>query len=182
MPNCGYVALKGVGHWCHEMIEWGDCIYFRKSENIPEEVSASWDLKFQRTLNLHRSVSVCVHAQSCLTLCKPLDCSPPASSVHGIFQARILEWFAIPFSRGFSWPRNRTRITCIVGRFFTVEPLGSPSTQERAELLQAEKAYTQCIHSGPLMGGEMVPGRLEHRQRPGLAHPDKTLELQQGQG
>ena len=39
-------------------------------------------------------------AQSCLTLCDPMDCSPPGSSVHGILQARILEWVAIPFSRG----------------------------------------------------------------------------------
>ena len=41
-----------------------------------------------------------VVAQSCLSLCDPLDCSPPGSSVHGILQARILEWVAIPFSRG----------------------------------------------------------------------------------
>ena len=41
----------------------------------------------------------CMHAQSCLTLCDPMDCSPPGSSIHGIFQARILEWVAIPFSR-----------------------------------------------------------------------------------
>ena len=45
-------------------------------------------------------------AQSCLTLCNPMDCSPPGSSVHGILQARILEWAAISFSRGSSWPRD----------------------------------------------------------------------------
>ena len=44
--------------------------------------------------------------QSCLTLCDPMDCSPPGSSLPGIFQARILEWVAIPFSRGPSWPRD----------------------------------------------------------------------------
>ena len=43
---------------------------------------------------------VCAVTQSCPTLCDPLDCSPPGSSVHGILQARILEWAAIPFSRG----------------------------------------------------------------------------------
>ena len=48
-----------------------------------------------------------------------MDCSLPGSSVHGTFQARILEWVAISFSRGFSQPRNRTRVSCIVGRFFT---------------------------------------------------------------
>ena len=49
-----------------------------------------------------------VVAQSCPTLCNPMDCSLPRSSVHGIFQARILEWVAISFSRGSSWPRDRT--------------------------------------------------------------------------
>ena len=59
-------------------------------------------------------------AQSCLTLCNPMDCSLPGSSIHGIFQARILEWVTIPFSRGTSQPRDWTQISCIVGRFFTV--------------------------------------------------------------
>ena len=44
-----------------------------------------------------------------LTLCDPMDCSPPGLSIHGIFQARVLEWIAISFSRGSSWPRDRTR-------------------------------------------------------------------------
>ena len=55
---------------------------------------------------------------SFLTLCYPMDCSPLASSVHGISQARILEWVAISFSRGSSWPRDRTQVPCIAGRFF----------------------------------------------------------------
>ena len=59
-------------------------------------------------------------AQSCLTLCDPTDYSPPDFSVHGILQARILEWIAIPFSRGTSQPRDRTLVSCIAGRFFTV--------------------------------------------------------------
>ena len=49
-----------------------------------------------------------------------MDCSLPDSSVHGILQARILEWIAIPFSRGSSEPRDQTWISCIVGRLFTV--------------------------------------------------------------
>ena len=52
--------------------------------------------------------------------CHPTDCSPPGSSVRGILQARILEWVAIPFSRGASWPRDRTCISCIAGGFFTI--------------------------------------------------------------
>ena len=51
---------------------------------------------------------LCSGAKLCLSLCDPIDCSPPGSSVHEIFQARILEWVAIPFSRGSSQPGNRT--------------------------------------------------------------------------
>ena len=66
-------------------------------------------------------VCVCVKvAQSCLTLCNPMDCSLPGSFVHGILQARILEWFAIPFSRGSSQPMDQTCVSCIAGGFFTV--------------------------------------------------------------
>ena len=54
--------------------------------------------------------------QSCLMLCHPVDCSPPGFSVHGVLQARIVEWVPILFSRGFSWPR----VSCIAGRFFTI--------------------------------------------------------------
>ena len=59
-------------------------------------------------------------AQSCPTLCDPMDCSPPGSSVHGIHQARILEWIAISFSRGSSQPRDRTQVSHIVGRCFNL--------------------------------------------------------------
>ena len=53
------------------------------------------------------------------TLCNPMDYSPPGSSVHESLQARILEWAAIPFSRGSSQPRDQTQVSCIAGRFFT---------------------------------------------------------------
>ena len=56
--------------------------------------------------------------QSCLTLCDPMDCSQPGSSVHGILQARILEWVAISFSRGSSQPRGWTQVSCIADRRF----------------------------------------------------------------
>jgi len=56
--------------------------------------------------------------KSCLILCDPIFCSPPGSSVHGIFWARILEWVAYPFSSGFSPFRDQTWVSCIAGRFF----------------------------------------------------------------
>ena len=64
---------------------------------------------------------VCVLvAQLCLTLCDPVDCIPLGSSDYEISQARMLEWVAIPFSRGSSWPRGRIHISCIAGRFFII--------------------------------------------------------------
>ena len=59
-------------------------------------------------------VCVCLVTQSCLTLCNPMDCSLPDSSVHGIFQARILEWVTISHSRGSSQPRDQTCISCLL--------------------------------------------------------------------
>ena len=59
-------------------------------------------------------------AQSCLTLCYPVDCSPPGSSVRGILQARTLEWVDLPSSRGSFQPRDQNQISCIAGGFFTI--------------------------------------------------------------
>ena len=59
-------------------------------------------------------------AQLCLTLCDPVDCSPPGSSVHGILQARIVERVAISFSRGSSRPRDQTQVSRIAGRCFNL--------------------------------------------------------------
>ena len=58
--------------------------------------------------------------QSCPTPCGPMDCSLPGSSVHGIFQATVLEWIAISFSKGSFQPRDQTRVSHIVDRRFTV--------------------------------------------------------------
>ena len=58
--------------------------------------------------------------QSCLTLCDPMDCNLPGSSIHEIFQARVLEWVAISFSRGSSQPRDQSRVSCIAGKLFTI--------------------------------------------------------------
>ena len=56
----------------------------------------------------------------CMTLCEIMHCSPRGSSIHGILQARILEWVAIPFFRGIFPTQDQTRVSCIAGRFFTV--------------------------------------------------------------
>ena len=71
--------------------------------------------------------------QLCLTLCNSMDCSPPGSSVHGILQARILKWVAMPSSRGSSWPRDQTHIAYVscIGRQVVYHYcyLGSPFFQ-----------------------------------------------------
>ena len=66
----------------------------------------------------------CLVQKSCPTLCDPMDCSPLDSSVHGISQARILEWVAISICRGSSWPRESNCISFIACGFFTAERPG----------------------------------------------------------
>ena len=63
---------------------------------------------------------LCLIAQACTTLCNPVDCSPPGSSVHGILQSRITEWVAMASSRVSSQPRDQIKVSRIAGRFFTV--------------------------------------------------------------
>ena len=92
------------------------------------------------TKNLRKSLShiyvcvwmcVCVHTQSCPTLCSPMDCSPLSSSAHGTFQARILEWGTIYYSRGSSRLGDQTHISCVscIGRWILYQlcHLGSHS-------------------------------------------------------
>ena len=77
-------------------------------------------------VHIYTRVSI---SQSCLTLWDPLDCSLPGSSIHGIFQARILEWIAISFSRGSSRPSHRIQVSLVAGALFTLYLLsyqGSP--------------------------------------------------------
>ena len=64
--------------------------------------------------------------QSCVTLCRPIDCSLPGSSVYGILQARILEWVAISFSRASSQPRDQTHVSCLLHRHSSSLPLAPP--------------------------------------------------------
>ena len=81
----------------------------RKSQSLSHLALVSLDiLSFPYLLRSEVLVT-----QSCPTLCNSMNCSPPGSSVHGIFQARILEWVAISFSRGSSRPRDRIWVSCI---------------------------------------------------------------------
>ena len=89
-----------------------------------------------------------VVTRSCPTLCNPVDCSPPGSSVHGASQARIAEWVAISFSRVSSWPRDQTQI-CIAGRLFTTwANQGSPVISTLMLLL----IWQQVLACSPELG------------------------------
>ena len=104
-------------------------------------------------------------AQSCLTPCDPMDCSLSGSSVHGIFQARVLEWIAISFSRGSSQTRKQNRVSCIAGRgFYRLSHQGSPkhhAAAAAAKSLQSCPTLCDPIHSSP--PGSPVPGILQAR-------------------
>ena len=79
-------------------------------------------------------------AKSCPTLCKPMDCSPPGSSGHGISQARILQWVAISFFTGSSQSRDRTLISCIGRRI-----LYHWATWEVHKILGNHKWFKNCM-------------------------------------
>ena len=85
-----------------------------------------WDISWCR-----RKVCCSLVAKSCPFFCHPMGCSPPGSSVHGIFQARILEWVAIFSSRESSQSRDHTWVSCIIGEFFITEPPGKPREEVR---------------------------------------------------
>ena len=105
--------------------------------------SATWEAPHKRVC-----VCMCSVTHSCLTLCNPMDCNPPSSSVHGILQARILDWAAISFSRRSSRPRDRTQVSCIAGGFFTVW-----ATREAQRTLMNLAKYSMnifCVKSAVL--------------------------------
>ena len=89
-------------------------------------------LKLREDWHIYTIDTRCLVTRLCPAACDPMDCSLPGSSVHGILQARVLEWVAISFSRGSSWPRDRTHVSCVShirGEFFTVGLPGKPTME-----------------------------------------------------
>ena len=104
--------------------------------------------------------------QSCLTLCDPMGCSPPGSSVHGILQARILEWVAIFYSRRSSWPRDWTHVSCI-GKWIlycwaTREVFGTLS--KSFNVLEWVILWQWCFRNPSLVWVRPQPGRHEKQR------------------
>ena len=105
MQNCGSESLSKL-----HGVTWPD-------GGTTQTRDRSIDLPCWAPLTLITTLYMCAKSlQPCPTLCNPMDCSPPGSSVHGFLQARILEWVAIAFSRGSSQPRDQTHdsyVSCI---------------------------------------------------------------------
>ena len=131
---CSHLILESRSYWSHQVSFFsvfflnnfphiginGFWIFFKTPITLPRpRLSPRGIFKLSYQFLWKKSESESEVAQSCPTLCNPMDCSLPHSSVNGIFQTRVLEWVAISFSRGYSWPRDRTQVSHIVGRCFT---------------------------------------------------------------
>ena len=89
------------------------------------------------------ALCTCKLLQLCLTLCDPMDCSPPGSSVHGILQARMLEWVAISSSKGSSRPRDQARSPALASGFSATEALGKPLDHSTKDIAEVRVLVTQ---------------------------------------
>ena len=101
-----------------------------------------------------------------------MDCSPPGSSIHGIFQARMLEWVAISFSRGSSWPRDQTRVSWIAGRHLSSE---SPRKREHnwahTQLFFRATKVGLLLFSCSVLSDSLRPHGLQHALLPRSSSP-----------
>ena len=103
-----------------------------------------WNSFFAFHYNSISEVKV-LFAQLCQNLWEPLDCSSPGSSVHGIFQAKMLEWIVIFFSRRSSWPRDLTPVSCITGGFFTIFAVELHGTVVKNPLAKQRWEFDPCV-------------------------------------
>ena len=117
--------------FCHKLFFWR---YIKQSSPDTFTGSCLHCLHARSTASPLVKLKLLV-AQLCSTLCDPMDCSPPGFSVHGIHQARILEWVVISFSKGSPQPSDQTWVSCIAGRFLPSEPPGKLTTPLRWRLL-----------------------------------------------
>ena len=133
LPSSGHEGIRHHGRGARLPLLVGFLSSFPYTSPWVSPIKQTLDLLGSSYISLKSSVishlcicDPCTVAQPCPTLCDPMDRGPPGSSVHGISQARILEWVAISSSRGSSWPRDRTCISGIAGGFFITEPPGKP--------------------------------------------------------
>ena len=152
-----FVSWGLGGSWVQELLFLWSWVSHPPCVNVCTNLEALWIPYYWYFVDA--SSHVCVHvcvcvwsvAHSCPALCNPMDCSLPGSSVHGIFQTRILEWVAIS-SRGSSLPRGQTVSPALTSGFFTTEPPGKPHSSSRHE-------YEQVITPLPASLPSMKDGR-----------------------
>ena len=103
-------------------------------------------------------------SQWCPTACDPINCSPPGSSVHGISQARILEWIAIPFPRGSFLPRDQTQVSCTAGEAHPSphQPLSTLShcTKSNVSQINQQCDPSHCSIASKVFSG-LIHGRMQ---------------------
>ena len=157
-PNLRKIAFIKP-HLCSSYKCIYQCIIISTTQHL-------FDFDFESTVQY-------VSAQSCLTFCDFLDCSPPGSSVHGTFQARILEWISISSSRESFPSSNQTLfayICCIAGIFFATEPLEKPNVQyresENTEIHEDDYNACSVQFSRSVMPNSLRPHGLQHARLP----------------
>ena len=144
--DCNLPGSSIHGIFWARILEWVAISFSRRASPPTEQTWVPRIADRHFTVWANREVLKVLVAQSCPTLWNTLDCSPPVSSVHGILQARILEWVASSFSRGSSQPRDRTQVSCIAAA---------------AKSLQSCPTLCDPIDGSP--PGSPVPGILQAR-------------------
>ena len=110
-PNWQLASPRWSGSWLHQPAQLSALLNLLQIAFLKNQYWST--VSFVWSIQGIICMCVCSFAKSCLTLCDPMGCSPPGSSVHGISQARILEWVAISFSRGSSQSMNQTHVSSI---------------------------------------------------------------------
>ena len=118
----------GMGGWVRVSWTQFPCKYWEQLYHI--EASSREEVNFNHHCQKHNLLLLSLRLSHVLLFCNPRDCSLPGSSVHGISQARILEWVAISFSRDLPSPGIKPMSPALAGRFFATEPPGKPLIQQ----------------------------------------------------
>ena len=156
---------KNTGVGCHAILQG---IFSTQGSNpgLPHCRWIPYRLSHQGSPIFRAAAAAAKSLQSCPTLCDPIDCSPPGSPVPGILQARILQWVAMPSSRGSSKRRDQTQVSRIAGRFLTSELSGKPKNTGVGSLsLHRGKFQSQESNWG-LLHCRWILSQLSHQGSP----------------
>ena len=145
--DCSLPGSSVYGISQAKILNWVAIPFSRGSSQPRDHISyISCIGRFYTTMDT--CVCVCMRAHSCLALHNPIDYSKQGSSVHGIFQARILLWVVISSSSGSCWPRDWTCnscVSCLAREFFTAEPLGKPVRNPSISLGDHDSSNILCL-------------------------------------